>query len=177
MLDSRKFMKNMQKYWEIIKNIRYHKEKYHIMTFIVALITALAALIANINFTPDFGMTIDPNHGEIQPGEEISTKISIESKNGYNNKVILTAIEKPSSITVNFYPQNKEPSYTSIAIIFASQDVPKDQYLITINGIGNDGKKQSVYYVLTVCSYHPVPVPRSTVPPRLSPSIKLGIYE
>jgi hypothetical protein len=90
--------------------------------------------------------------GAIQAGGVIQTVVTVESINGYNHTVSLSASGQPSGITVGFERKSGEakPSYKSNVLITVNSNVSVGGYSIKIKGTGADGKVHSCDYTLSV---------------------------
>lgn len=123
-----------------------------IAAFIVGIL-ALAGIIYTFSRPQaDFSATVDPIQGNIMQGEEIATRITVTSSNGYDGSVHINASRLPSEIWVGFDPQQMDLTSTadSIVTMRIGESVEPSEYEIPIEVTGSDGKVHEVIYFLEV---------------------------
>ncbi len=111
--------------------------------------------------TPNFNISVNPMQGEVDQGEVIETTVTVNSIQGYEHPISLSATGQPSNILIAFIPPTGEPTpvYASTMTINVAPDVPVGDYTIIVKGTGTDGKEHTCTYTLSTVESRPIPTP------------------
>lgn len=98
---------------------------------------------------PDFDISVDPIFGELEPSGSVQANVTVAAVNGFSKPVNLSYSVSPlePGITVEFEHENGTPTFTSQMTIHVDHSVPAQNYMITIEGVG-DGRAHACNYWL-----------------------------
>jgi parallel beta-helix repeat protein len=123
--------------------------------------------LVNVEEIPDFYFSVNPSSDTISQDSTSTAMISIESVNGYENQVILSAIGQPSGVQIVFSTNNQIPNFTSTMTVQVSPETAVGNYPITIIATGSDNKMHTTQYNLTITPLQKQP---SSITASVSPN-------
>lgn len=137
-----------------------NRKKWGKKIAIIGVLVAIATLVITVIIwiypnpapSPNFSISVNPMQGAVQQTGLTQTTINVKGLDGYKYPVSLRASNQPSEMLINFIPKSGVSSngFTSTMSINVGANLPANDYIITINGTGSDGKEHSCKYTLTV---------------------------
>ncbi|SCG77493.1 griselysin. Metallo peptidase. MEROPS family M04 [Micromonospora echinaurantiaca] len=96
----------------------------------------------------DFGVTLSPTAGAVDPGGSVATTVATTTTSGSAQPVTLSATGLPSGATASFSPATVTSGGSSTLTITTTAATPPGVYTVRVNGAGSVTRSTS--YTLTV---------------------------
>ena len=113
-----------------------------------ALIGALVGQSTGV-LSSSFTLSVNPTLGAIGKGSSGTALVSVQTSDGFNSNVALSASGAPAGMTVSFSASSIAPGNSCTMTVTVANKVPKGSYTITITGTG-DGVSQTTTFPVTV---------------------------
>jgi hypothetical protein len=108
------------------------------------------ALLGGTQAPPeDFGLSLSPASGTVQPGGEATTTVHTTAGENPTGDITLSAGDLPDGVSVTFDPQTVSPGADAAVTITTAGSVQPDSYRITVTGTAGEAT-HSAGYTLTV---------------------------
>lgn len=157
--------------------------EWRLIEITIGIVGVIVAILFMMNvwpiWKPHFEIKVMPSFGEINPGEEITSTISVEKAGiwperwWYQSPVSLSTDHAEEGISVQFIPLygTPAPTYISKVVIHVSPNATKCSRFITIVGLDENQNKQTAGFNLQIGRREgqiapPLPTPIGISSPR-----------
>lgn len=93
----------------------------------------------------NYSVTLNPSSGTIARGSSGTVSVRVETFEGYNKVVSLSAEGMPDNVSITFSPSSGTPTFGSSMTIQVGSNAPLGTRTITVKATSEDGTKSAIY--------------------------------